>query len=184
MPDALIVVDMLSTYDHPDGERLAEAVRDALPAMQAAIATAREEQRLIVYVNDSYGRWTGERRALADWVLDSGQFPDLVRPILPEDEDLFIPKARHSIFFETPLAYILNSEDLDAITLIGQVTEQCILYSALDAHVRHLGVRVATDAVASIDDELGRAALRMMKRNMGAELVEALGAHAAQARAR
>jgi nicotinamidase-related amidase len=57
--------------------------------------------------------------------------------------------------------------------LTGQVTEQCILYSALDAYVRHFDVSVVTDAVAHIDPELAQAALSMMERNMRAELIEA-----------
>ena len=57
--------------------------------------------------------------------------------------------------------------------LTGQVTEQCILYSALDAYVRHFPVVVPTDAVAHLDAELGKAALRMMEQNMSAELTSA-----------
>jgi nicotinamidase-related amidase len=53
------------------------------------------------------------------------------------------------------------------------VTEQCILYSALDAYVRHFSLCVAADAVASIDRALGDAALQMMRRNMRAEIVGA-----------
>ena len=59
--------------------------------------------------------------------------------------------------------------------LTGQVTEQCILYSALDAYVRHYEVAVVRDAVAHIDAELGGAALEMMDRNMRARIVEAAG---------
>jgi len=56
------------------------------------------------------------------------------------------------------------------LTLIGQVTEQCILYSALDAYIRHLEVRVPRDAVAHIHQDLADAALRMMQRNMDADV--------------
>ena len=56
--------------------------------------------------------------------------------------------------------------------LTGQVTEQCILYTALDAYVRHFPVVVPPDAVAHIDPELGDAALRMMEQNMSAEIIE------------
>ena len=44
---------------------------------------------------------------------------------------------------------------------------------ALDAYVRHYEVGVPRDAVPRIDDELGDAALKMMERNMGAEIVVA-----------
>jgi nicotinamidase-related amidase len=59
------------------------------------------------------------------------------------------------------------------LILTGQVTEQCILYTALDAYVRHIPVVIPTDAVAHIDAELGAAALRMMEQNMSAELTTA-----------
>ena len=53
------------------------------------------------------------------------------------------------------------------------MTEQCILYTALDAYVRHFQVIVPPDAVAHIEAELGTAALRMMEENMRAEIVPA-----------
>ncbi|WP_460112418.1 cysteine hydrolase family protein [Streptomyces platensis] len=55
--------------------------------------------------------------------------------------------------------------------LCGQVTEQCVLYSALDAHIRHLNVIVVEDACAHIHRDLAEAALRMMERNMRARIV-------------
>ena len=57
--------------------------------------------------------------------------------------------------------------------LTGLVTEQCILYRALDASVRHFEVVVPTDAVAHIDPDLGAPALKMMEENMSAELATA-----------
>ena len=59
------------------------------------------------------------------------------------------------------------------MVLTGAVTEQCILYSALDAYIRHFDVIVVADAVAHIDGELGHAALQMMERNMAAHLADA-----------
>ena len=51
--------------------------------------------------------------------------------------------------------------------------QQCILYSALDAYIRHLDVTVPSDTVAHIDSDLGEAALRMMQRNMRASVLPA-----------
>jgi nicotinamidase-related amidase len=65
---------------------------------------------------------------------------------------------------------LLSQESLDHVVLCGQVTEQCVLYSALDAHIRHLKVTVPRDAVAHIHQDLAEAALRMMERNMGARI--------------
>jgi nicotinamidase-related amidase len=55
----------------------------------------------------------------------------------------FLMKVRHSVFYATPLGYLLGQLGVRRVILNGQVTEQCIRYSALDAHVRHFDVVVA-----------------------------------------
>jgi nicotinamidase-related amidase len=166
---ALIVIDMLNTYEHEDGERLAESVGRALPAMREVQERARQEDTLTVYVNDNYGDWSAGRAELVERALSS-RFASLIEPICPRPGVPFVTKARHSAFYETQLEYILRGEGIDRIVLIGQVTEQCILYSALDAYVRHFQVVVPRDAVAHIHKPLADAALRMMEVNMGAEI--------------
>ena len=93
-----------------------------------------------------------------------------MEPIAPPDDVDFLVKARHSVFYTTPLEYLLGQLGVDHVVLAGQVTEQCILYSALDAYVRHLEVTVPTDGVAHIDEDLANAALKMMEENMDAEI--------------
>jgi nicotinamidase-related amidase len=102
-----------------------------------------------------------------------GARPDLVEPVLPIEGQSVVVKARHSTFYGTPLEYLLDQMGVGRLVFSGQVTEQCILYSALDAYVRHFDVVIPTDAVAAIHDDLGEAALKMMDRNMGAELSRA-----------
>lgn len=93
-----------------------------------------------------------------------------MEPVAPDENSLFVVKARHSIFYETPLAHLLGQLATERLVLCGQVTEQCVMYSALDAHIRHFDVVVAADAVAHIDADLAAAALRMMRRNMSADI--------------
>jgi nicotinamidase-related amidase len=99
-----------------------------------------------------------------------GRRPDLIEPVLPPEDVSFVSKARHSIFYGTPLEWLLSQKGIDHVVLVGQVTEQCILYSALDAYVRHFEVTIPRDGVAHIHDELADAALTMMERNMSAEI--------------
>jgi nicotinamidase-related amidase len=169
---ALLVVDMLNRYEHADAEPLVASVRERLPAMRRLLEAARDQDILTVYVNDNYGDWSANGPSLAEHAL-SGREPDLVEPIAPEADVPFVIKARHSIFYETQVEYLLRQEGIRRIVLLGQVTEQCILYSALDAYVRHFEVVVAPDAVAHIHEDLAAAALRMMETNMRARLVEA-----------
>ncbi|MFD8415174.1 MULTISPECIES: cysteine hydrolase family protein [unclassified Streptomyces] len=166
---ALIVIDMLNTYEHEDAEVLVRSVRATLPGVGALLQRARDANAPVVYVNDNFGRWRSHHGEILEAAL-GGRYSDLVEPIAPDEESLFVVKARHSIFFETPLAYLLGQLGVQRVVLCGQVTEQCVLYSALDAHIRHLDVVVALDAVAHIDAGLAEAALCMMERNMSAEL--------------
>ena len=122
----------------------------------------------VIYVNDNYGDWNASAAELSERAL-AGRRPDLVEPVLPVGESPFVIKARHSVFYSTPLEYLLQTEQIGRIALTGQVTEQCILYSALDGYVRHFEVAVPSDAVAHIHADLADAALRMMERNMGAD---------------
>ncbi|MFD7965831.1 hypothetical protein ACFV5J_34050 [Streptomyces zaomyceticus] len=46
----------------------------------------------------------------------------------------------------------------------------CVLYSALDADIRHYDVVVAVDAVVRIVADLAGAALRMTRTNMSASI--------------
>jgi nicotinamidase-related amidase len=167
---ALIVVDMLNAYDHEDAEALAGSVREKLPCIVELRDRARDaDDTLLVYVNDNYDRWEADREELIDQAL-SGSHPDLVEPIAPREKVPFIRKGRHSIFYQTALDHLLQVNDVERLVLSGQVTEQCILYSALDAYIRGYEIVVPPDAVAHIDAELAGAALKMMRSNMHAEL--------------
>ncbi len=169
---ALLVIDMLNRYEHEDAGALVASVREAMPAIRGVIERARERGAPIVYVNDNYGDWSAGAGELCEGAL-AGRQRALVEPILPPDGAAFVTKARHSIFYETPLDYLLRSQRVDRLVLVGQVTEQCILYSALDAYVRHYQVAVAREAVAHIHRDLADAALEMMRRNMRAEIADA-----------
>jgi nicotinamidase-related amidase len=172
---ALLVVDMLNRYEHDDAEPLKDSVRAALPSMKRLIDAARDSDALTVYVNDNHGDWTAGRRKLIAWAKE-GADPSLVEPIAPASDMPFLVKARHSAFYQTQLEYLLRSHDVSKLVLIGQVTEQCVLYTALDGYIRHFEVAVPRDAVAHIHEDLAQAALRMMEVNMRADVVDAAGA--------
>jgi nicotinamidase-related amidase len=166
---ALIVTDMFNTYDHEDAEALTDSVEAVVEPIASLVARAREEQVELVYVNDNYGDWSASKHDLIENAM-KGERPDLVEPVLPPEGVSFVSKARHSIFYGTPLEWLLSQKGIDHVVLVGQVTEQCILYSALDAYVRELKITVPRDGVAHIHDHLAEAAFEMMEVNMDAEL--------------
>jgi nicotinamidase-related amidase len=161
---------MLNPYEHDQADELARSVADSLAGIRKLIEAASEGEVPLVYVNDNHGDWNTSAGELAERAA-AGRFPELVEPVIPPSDAAFVLKARHSAFFGTSLGYLLDSLGVGRIVLTGQVTEQCILYSALDAYIRHFRVAIPTDAVAHIHPHLADAALEMMERNMSAEIV-------------
>jgi nicotinamidase-related amidase len=168
---AFFVIDMLNDYDHEDAEPLAASAREVVPRIAALLDRVGDET-LTVYVNDNHEAWAAGRTQLVQRALD-GRHPELVEPLVPRDDTPFLVKGRHSIFYETAVGHLLNSQGVRRVVLCGQVTEQCILYSSLDAYLRGFEIAVPPDAVAHIHADLADAALRMMSRNMHADLAAA-----------
>jgi nicotinamidase-related amidase len=169
MRSALVVIDMLNAYDFEDADGLARSAADAVPNICHLLDRAAGEDVPVIYVNDNYGDWNSSAEELVQAGME-GEHPELVDPLRPRDGAAFVIKARHTIFYGTPLEHLLAEREIDRLVLTGQVTEQCILYSALDAYVRRLAVAVPTDAVAHIESDLADAAVRMMERNMDADV--------------
>jgi nicotinamidase-related amidase len=170
---AVLVIDMLNSYQHEDAEKLASSVACIVEPVAGLVSAAGERDDVdLIYVNDNYGDFTASQDDLVRQALE-GERPDLVEPIVPRDGVRFLQKVRHSAFYATALAHLLRQLDTRRLILTGQVTEQCILYTALDAYIRHFQVVVPPDGVAHIDEELGRAALRMMDANMRATIMPA-----------
>ncbi len=163
---------MFNPYDHEDAGVLVESVERVVDPLSSLLGRARERENVdLVYVNDNHGDFTAGREDIVEAAL-RGDRPDLVKPFVPSKDVRFLTKVRHSGFYSTPLGYLLGRLGTRRLVITGQVTEQCVLYTALDAYVRHFEIRVPPDAVAHIDPDLGKAALRMMESNMRAELCD------------
>jgi nicotinamidase-related amidase len=165
----LLIVDMLTDYDFPGADSLRRGAPEVVERINACREAATEAGVPVVFANDIDEQFSGSRELLFEQMAN-GPHGELVRPLKPADEDSFIHKGRHSAFYGTPLADLLYEWEVEKVVLAGQVTEQCIIYTGFDAHVRHYEIEVLTDCVLSIDAELGDAALRMMKENMSAAL--------------
>jgi nicotinamidase-related amidase len=124
MRAALLVIDMLNTYEHEDAEPLKRSVANVVPHLVELIEHAKSEDFLTVYVNDNYGDWAAGRQEIAEAAM-CGAAPSLIEPLLPADGTPFVVKARHSIFYQTQVEYLLRQEGIERLVLTGQVTEQC-----------------------------------------------------------
>lgn len=98
---AILVVDMMNSYDHPDADQLTPNVEKIIEPLTDLIQRARESDDVdLVYVNDNYGDFTAE---FSDIVRSAcgGARPDLVDPIVPTMGSRVVTKVRHSAFYAT-----------------------------------------------------------------------------------
>jgi nicotinamidase-related amidase len=89
---AVIIADMLNSYDHEDAEPLVESVKEQLPAMVDLRRRAEEAGALVVYVNDNHDAWEAGREELIEKALE-GEHPELVEPIAPREP---VPSSRRA----------------------------------------------------------------------------------------
>lgn len=172
---AVVVIDVFNHYEFAEGEQLANSAAATLPFLCELVADATRDEIPVVYVNDRHDDWRAGPEAIIARAR-AGRRPEFVDALLPPPSAAFLAKSRHSAFHGTSLELLLDECEVSRIVLCGQVTEQCVLYTALDAHVRGIELTVARDAVAHIDPDLAGAALTLMQRNMAATIAPASAA--------
>jgi len=75
---AVLVIDMLNAYRHPDADRLASNTADIIEPLTELIARARTDEDVdVVYVNDNYGDFTAD---FAEIVRSADAAPREPRP--------------------------------------------------------------------------------------------------------
>jgi nicotinamidase-related amidase len=157
--DALLVIDVLDTFDHDDAEALLDSFRARGAAMARAIETAREAGVPVIYVNDDRDRWDSDAPALAREAAD-GPGGDVIHDLLPRPGDHVLLKHRYSAFDHTALELLLEAKSTERVVVVGAATEGCVAQSALDAREHGLKATILAGACATADAELEETALR------------------------
>jgi nicotinamidase-related amidase len=168
---ALILIDVISHFDFPDGDRI---LKNALPI---ADRLARLKQRCrragipAIYVNDNFGQWRSDAKSLVRSCLEShcaGR--PFVEPLQPDDEDYFVLKPMHSAFFQTPLEILLRHLGATSLILTGLTTNSCIICTAHDAKMRNFGLYVPSDCSAARTRREHEQAIEHLKMMTGASV--------------
>jgi nicotinamidase-related amidase len=166
----LIILDMISDFNFPDGPQVARAARRIAPHIQALKQRAREAKAAVVYVNDNLGRWRSDLPALIEHCTsDESKGADVVNLLAPQPLDYFVMKPRHSAFYATPLEVLLNHLQASRLILTGVSSHQCVLFTANDAHVRNFELIVPGDCIAGVKPSDTRFAVKYFSSVLGAD---------------
>lgn len=159
---AILVLDMVNRFDFPAGGVLAGRAAGIATSIARLKARIKSTGGICVYVNDNFGAWQRDFPELVRQAADS-RGVRAVKPLLPEPDDFFVLKPKHSGFFQTPLSTLLEKQEVGDLVVTGVATESCVLATALDAHMREYPVRAPSDCSASASPARKAAALLLMR---------------------
>lgn len=161
---ALLLLDVITDFAYPDGPRVRRALARQAPAILALLAKARRAGVPVVYANDTVGRWRSDAPALIARCTDPRRpGATLVRSLAPVESDYIVLKPRHSAFFGTPLAALLDDLRVDTLILAGVSAESCVWITACDAHTQGFRLIVPEDCIAGVSATARRAMLTNLR---------------------
>jgi nicotinamidase-related amidase len=168
---ALVLLDVINDMEFEGGEEL---LRCALPMAERLAALKRrckEAEIPVVYVNDNYGRWQSDFSRLIDHCLtEDCRGRPVAELLLPDEDDYFVLKPKHSGFFSTTLDVLLDYLQARTLILTGTAGNICVLFTANDAYMRDFFLVVPEDCVASSDPDDNHHALVQMKKVLKADI--------------
>lgn len=171
---ALLIMDMINHFDFPDGEKLMAQTLHMLPSLRALRGRYDAAQQPVIYANDNFGRWHSDISQLVEYCgHSSAPGSAIAREMAPLPIHYSILKPRQSAFYMTPLKLLLDELHVSALTIVGIAGDQCVLASAMDAHMRGYAVWVPGNTVASITPARNQRSQDYMHEVLGARTEDA-----------
>lgn len=170
-PVALVLIDMINDLEFEGGENIAGPAAAAAERIAALKQQAKSRGIPVIYANDNFGKWRSDFREVVKHCLEDGVRGQRLAELLrPDRDDYFVLKPKHSAFFETTLATLLEHLGTRHLILTGVTADICVLFTASDAYMRDYDVHVPADCVASLEEVDTRQALRYMARVLRADV--------------
>ena len=171
-PVALLLIDVINDFEFDEGAE--DLFRFALPAAKRIAklkARAMEAGIPSIYVNDNFGKWRSDFRALVGHCIDDDTRGRPIAELLkPTDEDYFVLKPKQSGFYLTTLDLLLQHLGARTLILAGFSTDICVLFTASDAHLRDYHLLVPSDCVAAQSESENDRVLNYMERVLEADI--------------
>ena len=161
---ALLLVDVINDLEFEGGEVLLPHALAAAQRIAALKESCREAGIPSIYVNDNFGKWRSDFKALiAHCLEDKTRGQEIVELLKPQTHDYFVLKPKHSGFYSTTLDTLLRYLGAQRLILSGIAGNICVLFTADDAHMRDFRLWVPKDCVCSNTERENDFALEQMR---------------------
>ncbi|MEG0229039.1 MAG: isochorismatase family cysteine hydrolase [Oscillospiraceae bacterium] len=167
---ALIIVDMVKDFTHPDGLVYYPQNREILPKIKKVLDLCRRNNVLIIFLRHSY-RADKFDKNLANMrqncIENTGG--DEIDPILDVDykNDYVIKKRRYSGFVGTDLDMVLRENGIKNTIIVGTKTNCCIRATVTDAYNLDYMPIVVRECVATNSSEVNEMHLEDIRKYLG-----------------
>ena len=168
---ALLLIDVINDFEFENGAAL---LKLALPVGKqiANLKTKAKETGIpVVYVNDNFGKWRSDLNQIVSHCVEDGvRGEPFVKLVLPDKDDYFVLKPKHSGFYRTSLELLLEHVGSRSLILAGIAGNNCVLFTANDAYVRDFKLFVPSDCVVSETTDENDYALKQMEKVLKADI--------------
>lgn len=160
---ALLLIDVVNDFEFPDGEELFQLAMPVGEQIARLKRRAKETGIPAIYVNDNFGKWQSDLNKIVSHCLEDGvRGEEFVKLVLPDEDDYFVLKPKHSGFYCTSLDLLLEHLGARNLILTGIAGNNCVLFTANDAYMRDFKLFVPADCTVSQTKKENEYALKQM----------------------
>jgi nicotinamidase-related amidase len=169
IPVAMLIIDVINDFKFKEAPLLLKSSAPIAAKIIDLKKRCKEKGIPVIYVNDNFGQWQSDKQKLIQYCSkQSGS--EFVTSLLPDDDDYFVVKPKHSGFFSTPLSSLLNELNAQTLLICGIAGNICVLFTANDAYMRDYILYTPSDCIASNIEEDNKRALLLMKNTLRATI--------------
>lgn len=169
---ALVIIDLFSLFDFPQGRRMAPLAVQAAEKASSLRAAFDQRGLPVIHANDNFGDWKRDFPGLvAACRKQGGAAAQIATTLSPAPSHYFILKPKHSAFLATPLPVLLAKLQVRRVVLAGMALDSCVLATALDANSREYETVIAWEATAALPDRR-QPALQLLQRSDAAKVLD------------
>ena len=168
---ALLLIDVINDFEFEEGEQLLKLALPVGKNIGELKKRAKAAKIPSIYVNDNFGRWQSDfKKIVAHCSREDARGKSFVKLLLPDDDDYFVLKPKHSGFYSTTLELLLTHLGAKNLILTGIAGNNCVLFTANDAYMRDFKVLIPADCVVSNTEQENQHALKQMETVLKADV--------------
>lgn len=172
---ALLVIDMLNDFCKPKGKLYSKRVGNLVNKVKKAIEIARKKNIYVIYCCDAHEKNDIEIKRWGEHAMKNTNGCKIVEELKPFSSDIIVEKRCYNPFgegeYKTELDSILKKLDIKEIILVGNLTDCCVLFTALGAFYRSYKITVIKDCVDSITEKNHKNGLYYLKFLFNASII-------------